>query len=321
MNVSKRDQLKLPKKKKCEMPLSASAEIYLPTYHFLKGEFMHARQHENGTIRDDDIEFLHQYRVALRRCRALTSLLKPLFHPKQKEMLKLELKTLMQKTNLLRDLDVFLLKMDDYFYCLDHRFHQGLMCFFDELQDERTKNYKELKKWLKTDNYEQHCQLIKGLLGEMKSNPTQEGHRTALDFGKQVIWKHFNNVQQLCERIDSEAPDETIHELRINCKKLRYLLEFFSPIFSQKTSKNQIKHLKQLQDELGNFNDTSTQLIFFDTYQKRKTTEKCHKAISQLMLITQKQHLKSKHQVIEQVRIFSHQDNIDSYRTLYSPDH
>ena len=318
MSVTKRDQLILPKRKKPEVLLSASADIYLPAFHFLKSEFLHARMHEKGIIRDDDCEFLHQYRVALRRCRALISLLKPLFEPKQKEMLKIELKALMQKTNLLRDLDVFLIKMDDYFYKLEHRYHQGLTCFFDELQDERRKTHKEIKKWFRTEDYEQQCQLINGLIEEMDSNPTPDGHKKSLGFGKHVIWKHFNNVQQLCGIIDNHSPDATLHQLRISCKKLRYLLEYFSPIFPSKTIKGQIKHLKQLQDELGNFNDTSIQLDFFDAYLERKKTEdKSKKAIARLRQITQEQHLESKRQVIKQVGLFSHRDNTDSYQYLY----
>ena len=320
MSVHKRDQLQLPKKKKPEVLLSATADIYLPTYHFLNSEFHHARRHEDGIIRDDDSEFLHQYRVALRRCRALISLLKPLFWPEQKEMLKIELKTLMQKTNLLRDLDVFLFKMDDYFASLDHRYHQGLTCFFDELQDQRKQAYKIVKKWLKTQDYEQQCQLIKGLLNEMKSNPTQAGHESGLDFGKHVIWKHFNTVQELCNIIESHSPDETLHQLRISGKKLRYLLEYFSPVFPPKTAKEQIKHLKQLQDELGNFNDTSIQLIFFDHYLEREKKEsKRQKAVLELKQLTQQQHLESKQRVVEKVGLFSCRDNIDSYQKMYRP--
>ncbi len=85
MNVNKRDQLKATQeKKKPEIVLSASAEIFLPTFHTLNAEFQHAKRHERGIIRDDNSEFLHQYRVALRRCRALISLLKSLFFPQQK---------------------------------------------------------------------------------------------------------------------------------------------------------------------------------------------------------------------------------------------
>jgi len=321
MNVNKRDQLKLPKRKKPEILLSASAEIYLPTFHVLNSEFLHARRHERGIIRDDDSEFLHQYRVALRRCRALISLLKSLFAPRQKAMLNNEFKTIMQKTNRLRDLDVFLYKMDDYFSCLEHSHHQGLTSFIDELQDARRKAYKDIKKWLKTGNYEQQCLLVQGLLAEMKTSQTEKGHSASKVFGYEVIWQHFEGTQALCHRLDNQSTDSAIHRLRIRCKKLRYLLEYFSPILPPKSSKEQIKCMKQLQDELGEFNDLSIQLQFLSHYLKdKKTTTHRYKAVSQLRSITQQRHDKSKFQVIEQVELFSKPDNISTFQKTYNYD-
>lgn len=320
MNVNKRDKLKLPKKKKPDVPLSASEDIYLPTYHFLLNEFRHARLHEKGIIRDDDIEFLHQYRVSLRRCRALISLMKTLFMPRQKKMLNLALKTLMQKTNQLRDLDVFLEQMDDYFAKLDHQYHQGLSCFFDTLQHKRETTRKAVKQWLKTENYEQQCQQVKGLLKELDMAPTEKGHRKSKRFAQAIIWKHFQRAIDICNTLDNDSPDEQIHQLRICCKKLRYLLEYFTPLFPQKTTKAQIRHLKQLQDELGNFNDSSTQLIFFEAYLKRSEPPSLsHQAIAELKKVTRQQHLASKARVIQKLCNFIAQDNVASYEALYHP--
>ncbi|GAB3517198.1 CHAD domain-containing protein [Photobacterium alginatilyticum] len=319
MNVNKRDQLKLPKKVNPKIKLSASAEIYLPTFHFLNNEFLHAVRHEKGIIRDDDIEFLHQYRVALRRCRTLISLLKALFEPRQKAMLNNELKTMMQKTNLLRDLDVFLFKMDKYFVCLDHSHHQGLIRFIDELQDERQKAFKELKKWLKTENYEQQCTLIQGLLAEMESNQTEKGHINSQEFGHLVIWRHFQGTLSLCNQLDSNSTDNAIHRLRIRSKKLRYLLEYFAPILPPKVRKKQIKSLKQLQDELGEFNDSSVEIQFFEHYLLgKKTSTHRYKAVTQLKEITQRHHIESKRQVITKIALFTQPDNVESYN-IYSP--
>ena len=50
-----------------------------------------------------------------------------------------------------------------------------------------------------------------------------------------------------------------MHELRIHCKKLRYLMEFFTPMFDKAEVKTMIKALKKLQDVLGLFNDYSVQ--------------------------------------------------------------
>lgn len=50
-----------------------------------------------------------------------------------------------------------------------------------------------------------------------------------------------------------------MHDLRIHCKKLRYLMEFFAPVFPKRDLKRLIKALKRLQDNLGRFNDCAVQ--------------------------------------------------------------
>ena len=59
--------------------------------------------------------------------------------------------------------------------------------------------------------------------------------------------------------ITDDSPDEMLHELRIECKKLRYLMEFFSSLYDSSTLSALIKRLKLLQDNLGTFNDRCMQ--------------------------------------------------------------
>ena len=47
--------------------------------------------------------------------------------------------------------------------------------------------------------------------------------------------------------------------MRIDAKKLRYLLEFFASLYPKKTLRRLIKELKQFQDILGGFNDMVVQ--------------------------------------------------------------
>lgn len=79
--------------------------------------------------------------------------------------------------------------------------------------------------------------------------------------------------------------------------------------------------MKQLQDELGEFNDLSIQLQFLSHYLKdKKTTTHRYKAVSQLRSITQQRHDESKLQVIEQVELFSKPDNINTFQKTYNYD-
>ena len=59
--------------------------------------------------------------------------------------------------------------------------------------------------------------------------------------------------------IDEASPPEMLHTLRIDCKKLRYLLEFFAAFYPSHQVKPLIKNLKNLQDLLGEHQDMHVQ--------------------------------------------------------------
>jgi len=52
---------------------------------------------------------------------------------------------------------------------------------------------------------------------------------------------------------------QNMHRLRIDCKKLRYLLEFFRSLYPANDIGTLIQTLKQLQDCLGDYNDYCVQ--------------------------------------------------------------
>ncbi|MGB5401269.1 MAG: CHAD domain-containing protein, partial [Thermoanaerobaculia bacterium] len=73
------------------------------------------------------------------------------------------------------------------------------------------------------------------------------------------IWKAFRKVLKQGLAIDSSSPPEILHRLRIDCKKLRYLLEFFRSLYDEDEIRTLVKALKHLQDNLGDFNDLEIQ--------------------------------------------------------------
>lgn len=78
-------------------------------------------------------------------------------------------------------------------------------------------------------------------------------------YAGKTILQRYRKVARIARSIDAETPDEVVHRLRIQCKKLRYLMEFFTPLFPQRRMKRLVRSLKGLQDLLGIFNDCSVQ--------------------------------------------------------------
>ena len=59
--------------------------------------------------------------------------------------------------------------------------------------------------------------------------------------------------------IHDDTPAEALHALRLQCKKLRYLLDLFAGLYDPDAIAGLLRYLKKLQDNLGDFNDCEVQ--------------------------------------------------------------
>lgn len=224
-----------------------------------------ARQNEQGVIDDSDTEFLHDYRVSLRKARSVLSLFKGVFDAKDSARLKDELAEVMRTTNGLRDLDVYLLNRDEYYRLVPPHAHGGLQILFNELAQRRKVERGKVGTALQSKEYRRHMENLEKLFAtdtKIKNGP--QAHLPSLSFARRLIMKRYRKVCKTGRALDETTPDVSIHQLRIYCKKLRYLMEFFAPLFPSAKIKQLIRALKLLQDNLGNFNDYSVQQQFLE---------------------------------------------------------
>jgi len=222
-----------------------------------------ARRNENGVVADYDTEFLHDYRVSLRKVRSVLSLFSGAYGGGDVELLKNEFAKMMQKTNKLRDLDVYLLERERYFEMVPKTTHEGLEVLFEGFAKDRREEHKKVSAYITGKTYQSQIGRLEKLFG--KAANFKNGENSKEDsclFGCQLILKRYARVCKIARAIDKTTEDEVVHKLRIQCKKLRYLMEFFTPFFPEAEIKMLIKSLKQLQDNLGRFNDYSVQQQF-----------------------------------------------------------
>jgi CHAD domain-containing protein len=81
----------------------------------------------------------------------------------------------------------------------------------------------------------------------------------AITLARKRILKKYQSAVKAGNKISESTDDRTLHVLRIHCKKLRYLMEFFASLFHPETMTTLIEQLKRLQDNLGDFNDLRVQ--------------------------------------------------------------
>ena len=222
------------------------------------------RDNEDGLRRDLDSEFLHDYRVAVRRTRSALRLLKGVLPGEARAHFKNEFKWLGRITGPVRDLDVYMLKMPVYRADLPESMRQDLDPLDEYLHRRHRNEQRRLVNRLKTKRYQE----LKRTWEEFLSRDVCEADascpdavRPILDVASERIWKAYRRVYRDGHKITPQTPAKGLHELRIDCKMLRYLLEFFRGLYPEKEVTALINALKQLQDNLGDFNDLQVQQI------------------------------------------------------------
>ena len=76
------------------------------------------------------------------------------------------------------------------------------------------------------------------------------------------IYKQYRDVVTAGHRILENRNDEELHRLRIQCKKLRYSIQFFANLFPPRKINTLVEQLKKVQDMLGSYNDLSIQVRY-----------------------------------------------------------
>jgi len=232
---------------------------------------------EPGIIKDIDTEFLHHYRVAIRMVRAAIAQLKEVFPAQDVVSLKQRFGDLARETNLLRDLDVFIMDKQRYMDLLPESMRNDLTPMFDDFQKNRQTEAKRISQWINSKAYKDEINDLESLFSPgYSAMETQWSEKPSIELSIRKIQKTYKKIYKAAIKITHETPDTDIHKIRIDCKKLRYLLYFFGSQFNKKKIKIVSKHLKSLQDTLGIFNDLTVQGDFLKNYlyQLEHKTEK-----------------------------------------------
>jgi len=211
--------------------------------------------------KDLDTEFLHDFRVAVRRTRSALGQIKSIFPQETTSRFKKDLAFVGKSTNLLRDLDVCLLKENTYKEALPIILRGDIAPLFEHLKKMRLNALQEVITQLESKKYLQIMQNWESFINEpqVDSPVASKAKIPIIDLAQKRIFKQYRGIVKAGNRIIENMEDEQLHALRIKCKKLRYLMEFFSSLFPRKKIRNLIKQLKKLQNNLGSLNDMYVQ--------------------------------------------------------------
>lgn len=199
----------------------------------------------------DDPEALHDFRVALRRLRSCMQTYQDVLSDTVSKKSQKQLRRFARATNEARDTEVRIEWLRSQKNHLPARQRIGWLWLLERLEARKAKAYDEIRARVIKDFLRLEPKLRKQLRRyTVVCDLDGQAHETpfAEIFGKHIK-QHGKEMERALWRAASSADVQTLHNTRIQVKRLRYLLE---PI--QEEIKDS-KQLKELQDLLGDLHD------------------------------------------------------------------
>ena len=218
-----------------------------------------------GMVAGDDTEFLHDFRIAVRRTRVLLHEAEGVIAEERRMHFAQEFKWLGEITTPTRDADVHLEDFAEMAagllgeheadlaplreLLLEHQVACRAQLLIDLRSERRTRFAAEWAAFLANDHEWSKSP------DDLLSDATKPAFAVIADRTR-TAWRHVQHDGRL---ITDESSPTDVHDLRKEAKRLRYLLESFAPRFHPKSLKLVRKSLRAMQDVLGEFQDSQVQ--------------------------------------------------------------
>jgi CHAD domain-containing protein len=199
--------------------------------------------HDPGTRLGGDPESLHDFRVAVRRLRALLRTIRPLVDASRTEPLRDELKWLGGVLGDVRDLDVLLEHLRGELTALGTPESTLGAEALHALESERDAKRDALLEALATDRYFALLDLL-----EQTASTLEVGAKARM---RKLAAKEFRRLRRDVKAGGAEPSDPVLHEIRKRAKKARYAAE----LVGGGSAARFVAETKALQDVLGEHND------------------------------------------------------------------
>ena len=209
-----------------------------------------------------DTEFLHDYRVALRRSRSVLKQARGILPQEALDEWRPALRDLQVRTNAHRDLDVFLLEFDGYRAAVPQVGEGDLEPLRDLLLRHRRVEHAALVSYLDSEEHRSLLARYRAFLSSRAGQDRPVSDGSTPDETRPVDAVAAGRIRRAHRRllrsgaaIGDASPAEPLHELRISGKELRYLLELYGSLYDRAVLGGVVRELKALQDNLGEFQD------------------------------------------------------------------
>jgi CHAD domain-containing protein len=199
---------------------------------------------------------VHEMRVALRRMRVLLRLYGDRFTEQTLKRITPSIRRAGRALGTVRDLDVFIGHLNRHPEAEPGELEDLIAVW----KKRRRKARRKLTRYLRSKHYRTLIEVMAEFTATPGSGVRPPASPHAPVEVRHVLgtslWSRYESVWAYGPLLDT-ASMETLHELRIECKYLRYALEFFQPVLDETKSARLIATVVAAQDHLGQLHDAS----------------------------------------------------------------
>jgi CHAD domain-containing protein len=251
-------------KAKVEVPLGREQRADAAAAAVLRRLLAVVSENTDGAIAGEDIEYLHQLRIAVRRSRTVQRQFKGVFPALDLPGFRADFRWLQRATGVVRDLDVYVDEFDALTELLPEGLRGDLEPMRQVLIERRLAARAEIGQVLRSRRTIELAtdweRLLESLV-ELPLDDRPQATETVADLCARRIGKVYRQIISMGQAVSDASPAEDYHELRKKGKELRYLLELFGVhLFDEEIVRPLIEALKDLQDLLGRHQDREVQI-------------------------------------------------------------
>ena len=247
--------------------ISKEDDMSQAAHKVLRHQFEAMLRNESGTLEGRDHERLHDMRVAAMRMRAAFEVFEDFIPGKKLDDHLSDIKLTRRVLGPVRDLDVLIEDAKAYPKATTGK-PMSMKPVIDAINEQREGLRCQMAAYLQSQGYSRFKAKFQGALledgiwnydaGNLKVTSSSGGVAASKvkDLAPVLIYKQLAAVRAYDRVLASgkQAPLETLHQLRIAFKLLRYTLEFFKEVLGSEQAEV-VTHLKSVQDHLGLLHD------------------------------------------------------------------
>jgi CHAD domain-containing protein len=214
---------------------------------------------EPGLRANLDTEFLHDFRVAVRRARALLGQIRHVFPADVVEHFSAEFSWIGRLTGPPRDTDVLILALREQRGDIPTSDMEAVTAHLGEMREQE---HQRLVEALDSDRYRRllsEWDMFLQQPGDSEPKAGGNASRLLAEVVSRRAWRLSQRIAGCAETVDEHTAPARLHDVRIDAKKLRYLVDVTPTFYDAADLERVLSALKKVQRVLGDFNDARVQ--------------------------------------------------------------